>query len=250
MQFDKLAVMFCYICPVYGQYAYARAAVESFLTRTPDSVAVVVDDAHAGFYEFCDPSWRVIYHRFQRHAGLTRSWNYGLILAREMKAEYTICSNDDVLFAPNWYEGPAALLQDPSVGLVGPVTNAPGRSNRRQGIWKYVDDYTLSDTPEALADIATRLSRKYAIRDSLSVRTLNGFCLMGRTKRWWEAAYDAHHVFNPSRRFALIRSEREIQSRIRGSRWRNVVSLRSFVFHYRSVTRGDEFKHGMWFRRT
>lgn len=241
--------MFCYICPVYGQYNYARAAVESFLAHTPSSVAVVIDDAHPDFYEFCDPDWSVIYHKFPGHGGLTRSWNYGLILAREMNAEYAICSNDDVLFTPNWHEGPAAILQDSSVGLVGPLTNGPGRSNRRQGIWKHIPDYTPSDASDALADVSISLSRKYALSDSLPVGTVNGFCMMARTKRWWEAAFDAKHVFNPGRRFALTRSEKEIQSRIREFGWRNLVSLRSFVFHYRSVTRGDRFKHGMWFRR-
>jgi len=53
-------------------------------------------------------------------------------------------------------------------------------------------------------------------------------------------------VFDPAPRFALTQNEDELQARFQAAGWRSVVSLRSFIFHYRSVTRGEQSKHGRW----
>lgn len=239
----------CFICPTYGHYDYARAAVKSFLDNTPGGVALVVDDGHPEFHRFWDDEWSVIAHRFRNRRGLTRSWNFGLQWAREFKVPYAICGNDDILFTPEWYAGPVALLEDDSVGLVGPLSNAAGRVNARQNVWKHVRNYRTSDEPCQLAKIAARLRVRYQLTDHLKTRAVNGFLMVSSTKRWWEGRFDEQHVFNPARRFALTDNEWELQRRVRRRGWRNVISLRSFVFHYRSVTRGEEFKHGMWYRK-
>src|ERR1017187_2426465 len=88
--FAENVIMHCFICPTYGQYDYARAAVKSFLQHTPGGVALVVDDGHPQFHKFWDDHWNVVAHRFRGRGGLTRSWNYGLKQARKMGAEYAI----------------------------------------------------------------------------------------------------------------------------------------------------------------
>lgn len=239
----------CFICPTYGHYEYARAAVESFLEFTPGGAVVVVDDGYPEFHRFWELEWPVVAHHFQDQRGVTRSWNLGLVLAREIGAKYTICGNSDILFAPNWHTGPESLLEDSSVGLVGPLSNGPGLTNRLQNIWDHLPGYKPSDLAQAISRVAAELTCRYDIDDHLAADAVNGFFMVGRTARWWEGAYDNEHVFDPTPPFALVGSEHELQRRFRACGWRSVVSLRAFIFHYRSVTRGERFKRGMWYRR-
>ncbi|HVU39304.1 MAG TPA: hypothetical protein VHC95_13300 [Opitutales bacterium] len=240
---------YCFICPTYGQYDYARLALESFFRHTERGLAVVIDDAHPKFHRFWDRRWNVAAHPFKTRGGVTRSWNHGLRLARKFGARYTICGNDDILFTPQWWQGPVLLANDPDVGLVGPLSNGPGLSNREQNIWDHVRGYKPSDRPAALAKVAAQLRRRYEKSDGVPVSAANGFFLFARTERWWEGRFDSRHVFNPAPPYAMVHSEHELQWRMMERGWKNVVSLRSFIFHYRSVTRGDQYKRGLWYRR-
>lgn len=240
---------YCFICPTYGQYDYARAALASFFLHTPNGVAVVADDAHPDFHPFWNKRWRVVARPYKTRGGVTRSWNYGLSYARKIGAKYTICGNDDILFTPDWWKGPAELLAEPSLGIVGPLSNGPGLSNKLQNIWDHVRGYQTSDSPSALATVATRLRRQYPLEEHRLVPVVNGFFMIARTERWWEGAFDRRHVFNPHPSYAMVHSEHELQLRFLKLGWPNAVSLTSFIFHYRSVSRGDKFKHGLWYRR-
>jgi len=237
---------YCFICPTYGHYEYARAAVKSFFENTPNGVAIIVDDGHAEFHKFWDESWNVTAHHFKNSQGLTRSWNYGLAQARNMGAEYAICGNSDILFSPGWEVGPARLLADNSVALVGPLSNGPGLSNKQQNIWDHIAGYQPNDAKEDIMKVATELSQKYEATDCRVPRAINGFFMIGRTLRWWEGRFDDANIFHPHLRMG---DEHELQKRFGQRGWKCLVSLRSYIFHYRSVTRGDKFKHGMWFRR-
>ena len=68
---------------------------------------------------------------------------------------------------------------------------------------------------------------------------LNGFTMVARTETWWEGAFDRQHVFNP----AMARDGQELELQLRWSLScrRIAVAPSSFVFHYRSVARGDGF---------
>jgi GT2 family glycosyltransferase len=239
----------CFICPTYGHYDYSRAAVESFLRHTPGGLALVIDDGHPEFRKFWEDDWNVVAHHFNDQGGLTRSWNFGLARARELNAEFAICGNNDILFTPGWQVGPTVLLQNEAVGLVGPLSNGPGLSNKEQNIWDHVPGYQRMDSPAALTEVAAHLSTRYQPSDYRVVPQVNGFFMFGRVSRWWEGRYDDGHVFDPAPRFALTGNEEELQKRFNRRGWQSVVSLRTFIFHYRSVTRGDRFCHGMWYRR-
>lgn len=244
------AVNYLFICPTYGNYCYSRAAVESFLTHTPAGLALVVDDGHEKFHKFWDDEWNVIAHHFETQAGLTRSWNFGLHRAKEIGVKYAICGNDDILFTPEWYVGPEALLEDDSVAIVGALSNGPGTSNELQNVWDHVPNYIVSDQPEQINAVAASLQHRYSLRQHLKTHEVNGFFMLSRTSRWWDGRFDENHVFDPDPQFSLQASERELQNRFRRRGWRNVISLTTFIFHYRSVTRGDAFNQGMWCRRT
>lgn len=245
----KANCQFCFICPTYGQYDYARASLASFFRHTPKGIAIVVDDAHPKFHCFWDKSWNVVARPFKTRGGLTRSWNHGLSYGRKIGAHYTICGNDDILFTPGWWKGPATLLEDPSIGVVGPLSNGPGLSNNEQNIWDYLKGYKPADTSTALTKVARQLRRKFTDADCRLVPVVNGFFMMARTERWWEGSYDRRHVFNPAPAYKMVHSEHELQLRFIQQGWYNAVSLNSFIFHYRSVSRGEKFKRGMWYRR-
>jgi len=98
------------------------------------------------------------------------------------------CSNDDV--AVHARAGNAArwlCCRTTSVGVVGPLSNAPGWTNTRQNIWDHVPDYEVSDAPEQLATVAGQL-RRAAVEPptALAVEAVNGFFMIARTARWWE----------------------------------------------------------------
>ncbi len=240
---------YCFICPTYGQYDYARSALESFFRHTTRGCAIVVDDAHPAYRPFWDKKWPVAVRAFKTRGGVTRSWNHGLGYARKIGAKYAICGNDDILFTPGWWKGPVALMNEPSIGIVGPLSNGPGHSNKSQNIWDHIRDYQPADSPKALAAVAARLRRKYGASDCCLVPVVNGFFMIARTERWWEGCFDRRHVFNPAPSYAMVHSEHELQLRFIKQGWPNAVSLASFIFHYRSVSRGDKFKQGLWFRR-
>lgn len=239
----------CFICPTYGHYDYARASLQSFFEHTAHGVAVVVDDGNPEFFKFWDKDWNVVAHQFPTRRGLTRSWNFGLTKARELSAKYTICGNDDVLFTPNWHLGPVALLESEVFSLVGPLSNAPGVTNNKQKISDYTSNYKLSDNQSDLRDVSEQLAGRFGVDAYFEVHAVNGFFMISQTAKWWAGRYDNNNVFNPARKFSLVGNEDELQRRFRAKRWRIAVSLRSFIFHYRSVTRGKAAALGMWHRR-
>jgi GT2 family glycosyltransferase len=222
------------IIPTYRQFEYARACLKSFYDNKPDCDALVaiIDDGSPDWYDYGREWWAPYPHlrvHFAENDGLTRSWNKGLRMARDVGARYTICGNSDLLFTPGWYEPLRDGLK--SVDLVGPVSNAPGHCSW-QDVRKYAQ-FEVSDDSQKLAEHAVLLKNK----PMRAIRTfrINGFCMMAETNTWWSGAYDDTHVFDPKRK--LTGNEDELQIRwLRKGRRIGYVS-RSYVFHYRSVSR-------------
>jgi glycosyltransferase involved in cell wall biosynthesis len=248
------------IVPTYGAYDYALKTVTSFFTHTPgnDNRCYVIDDGHKDWHTVNWANWPVhtlaladtprqalahlpnnntqlLCHRFTDNNGLTRSWNLGLYLAANSpawRADYVVCGNSDLLFTANWS---APLLEGLNSGLdlIGPVTNAPGHA-----FWQNVAHYcryTLTDNPLILNQTAKSLNHHRLRRCVL----INGFCMMAKTETWWRGAFSPEFVFNP--RYRMTGNEDELQVRWRRDGYRIGFSPRSFVFHYRSVSRPAAF---------
>ena len=246
------------VVPVYSQWEYAVAAVES-LYRAADAAyfessgevdCVVFDDGSPDY----DPAWerkllavdrRVSFVRYKDNAGMTRSWNSGLNLARAGGYHSCCLTNSDVLFAPNWDAHlRAAVSEAGGYALAGPVSNAPGHTTRHQDVAKYLPDYRLSD---AWTDLKATAEALGARAPAPVPSRLNGFCLMTRTELAWAHPFDRHHVLDP--KCPMAGNEDRLQDRWAKAGLTFAVCPRSFVFHYRSVTRGDRFKKGRWMRR-
>lgn len=261
---DRIA----FICPQYQQDNYSALAIHSFFATTPNGYCILLDDAspywdaHGSAQRFAKllpqpHGQRGMYvHHFAQNGGLTRSWNFGLRVARQQGCRWAIAGNNDVLFTPGWQEGLIEAIEA-GYALVGPVSNAPGITDRagRQEVWRYMEDYRLTDDPAYLAEVAERLRANRGLQIPAAV---NGFFLFAETERWWQGRYDELHVFRPSNPVnskgnrnptpLMTLNEDELQGRWRGKGWQSAIVPSSFIFHYRAVSRGRKHCRGRWFR--
>lgn len=245
-----------FILPLYNKFAYAkRAALSFFKYADRPALVIAVDDASPAYAEQDWEVWldgiprdRLVFRRFTKNEGLTRSWNWGLRKARELKIPYTICGNSDVLFTPGWAPPLIHQLEEGGYHLIAPVTNAPGPTNAgRQRVANYFPNYHVDDDPAYLAQVASYLSDKYPMSTVVGPKIpINGFFMMAKTETWWEGSFDDDHVFDYRHR--MTKNEDELQKRWHKKGWRTGFTPASFVFHYRAVSRGDKFKHHGWLR--
>jgi len=259
------------ICPTYSLQTtsdYALIAVRSFLETTESGHCLVIDDASPGYdlqkmrellseTEELFPG-RLFVYRFPQWGGLTRSWNRGLLFAKEQKYRYAIAGNSDLLFTPGWLP-PLEAAIDAGYALAGPVTNAPGiTSEGVADVSKYVPNYRVTDDDAYLRKVSSQLQTRWTGK-SVPVVGLNGFCLFAKTSRWFSGRYTHDLVFCPSNDYGrdgrvnptplMTLNEDELQDRWRQKDWKFAVAPASFVFHYRSVTRGVAYAKKGWFRR-
>ncbi len=262
MKTDLLAII-----PTYSHWEYADRTVRSFFAHSPEgSHCAIYDDASRDYRvdgrfhpiieklssDFMGRFWS---SQFAFNGGYIRSLNQGL---REGRAfEYILCGNSDIVFTPRWFEEMKRPLDEGKAELVGPVSNAPGiTAGNRQDVRTYLTNYELCDDDVYLAQTAARLRESYDAK--LVDGPINGFCMLARSLTWWLGSYDDSNVFcpfnehnskglkNPTPTMTL--NEDELQSRWAKKNWRSRIVPSSFVFHYRSVSRGDRFKKPGWYR--
>jgi hypothetical protein len=70
---------------------------------------------------------------------------------------------------------------------------------------------------------------------------------MARADVWWAGRYDDDHIYRPHN--VMTGSEDELQARWAAQGRKAVVCPASFIFHYRSVSRGGDYLHGLWYRK-
>lgn len=238
-----------FILPSYNAFSYSHRAASSFFEKTPvelnpvlihcDDCSPQYDRQNWDFFYSSMPLDRVWHKHFIRNAGLTRSWNYGLRVARALKCKYAISGNSDVVFSEGWYKGLIHQLEN-GLDLVGPITNAPGRTStaRFQDIHTYIKTYDVSDDPERIDATARQLLAMNSLETMVS-RNINGFFMMAKVDTWWQGAFDEQNVFNPA--FPMVGNEDELETRWCRNKMKIGISPVSFMFHYRSVTRGRDF---------
>jgi len=225
------------ILPSYGHFQYLHLAAES-AAKTPGVVVIVVDDASKDWpgdrtvRGYLPNDVPFVIQRYDGNAGLSRSWNAGLRICRNMGLPYAVCGNSDLVFSMGWWEHLEAALQ--SHDFAGPVTNSPGHV-RQQNVTRYIPGYVASDDPDDIEDTAKALR---GAGHTVGVRSnLNGFCIAGKTDSFHRAGN-----FNPS--IPLAGNEDDLFKRSAALGMTCAVVPQSFVFHYRSVTRGDKFAGG------
>jgi glycosyltransferase involved in cell wall biosynthesis len=224
------------VIPTYNHLGYALKAVETAIANTPDSLVIVVDDASPEWREEIwqrFPQHRLILHRFPKNdRNLTRSWNWGLLKARQLNIPITVVTNSDVMFPQGWSRTLTKALTEGRADLVGPATNAPGHKPRQQ-IAKIMKGYKITDNLDYLDSVQKSIESKHA--NDLFFTTVNGFCMAAKTDTWFSGAYNSECVFNPKHK--MIKNEDELQGRWLKMGRVIAVCPSSFVWHYRSVTR-------------
>jgi len=237
------------LIPTYNNFAYVFECLRSLIKYSHDYKIAVIDD--------CSPDWTdsvearirkivppdcLILERYSEGGGnLTRSWNRACELAKEHKCKYTVLANDDVKFSPFWWENLESALE--KVDLVAPVTNAPGGKHYdQQRVNTYIKDYVLSDKDEDIMNTAMSLQE---FKGQVCSGRVNGFFFAAKTSVLWNSSYNGTTVFDPSKK--LLGAEDEYMDRFPGKMG---TALSSFIFHYRSVSRGIdnipvEFLRGM-----
>lgn len=245
------------VLPTYNDLEYAAKAAKSFRENTKyDTTIIAINDAWSGITDEGFKEWAVANcidhaYRFAENGGLTRSWNYGLSLARSLGCQYTVIGNADTIFSPGWDTAIRAALE--TYHLVGPVSNAPGWGSQSQNVVKYLPDYKLTDDLGSIAATAKALEGQQSVdlskravggsKDGQTVAVLpeilNGFTMVAKTDTWWSGAYNKDFVFNPLHK--MTENELELQLRWALADRTSAVVPASFVFHYRSISRGEEY---------
>jgi glycosyltransferase involved in cell wall biosynthesis len=250
-----------FVCPTFGHFDYAIEAIRSFLRNTPNPLAIIVDDASAD-WDF--PIWQeflrqkeLIHCHFAEQGGINRSWNWGIGRALDEGADYIIAGNSDVVFSENWHRGLIDAIEA-GYALVGPVSNAPGPTSKEiADIATYIPDFKPSDDPLEIRAVAEILQARFA---GVAQETfINGFFQMAAAEAWSSGRYDENHFYKPRNDFLpdgtpnpyplMTFSEDELQYRWAAMGRIFGVALSSYIFHYRSVSRGLEFVHGAWMRK-
>ena len=104
--------------------------VRSIMNRTvtPGLEVIVVDNASddgssAALSELSARHPNLTVHRNDVNVGFAAAVNIGL---RSARGDVLVIMNSDVIVPDNWMRGMLRALEDPNVGLVGPVTNSIG----------------------------------------------------------------------------------------------------------------------------
>ena len=255
-----------FICPTHKEGElrdYTISSVRTFFRTTASGTAIIVDDASSDWESSFEdelkslakfPGQQCVVHRYEEWGGLTRSWNQGLRLARELNCDYAICGNNDIIFPKNWYQSLLHALNN-GYHLVGPLSNAPGVSNKVQ----HFPAYKVSDRLPLIDAVQAYLSHEYM--GVVIESAINGFFQMAKTSTWWEGCFSDRDVYCPVNEFnskgarnptpLMTLNEDELQGRWQRKGFKVAVCLASFIFHYRAVTRGDRYKTrgGQWFRK-
>lgn len=159
----------------YNNLALTRQCLESLFQSTsyPEYEVIVVDNGSIdGTREFLAslaegrPNLRIILNEL--NLGFAAGNNLGAAAAR---GEYLVFLNNDTVVTHGWLTGLLSHLEDPAIGLVGPVTNSIGNESRIR-----VDYEDLADMP-AFAHSYTAAHRGQL----LDVDMLAFFCVALRT---------------------------------------------------------------------
>ena len=141
------------IIVTYHNLALTRLCLESVLRNTeyPNFEIVVVDNhssdgtpAYLAEMARLHPHLRIVLN--QANHGFARANNQGIELAT---GEYLILLNNDTVVPPGWLSRLLSHLDDPQVGMVGPVTNFVGNEARidvTYRTWAEMEEFAIQQT--------------------------------------------------------------------------------------------------------
>jgi GT2 family glycosyltransferase/glycosyltransferase involved in cell wall biosynthesis len=159
---------------------YTRQCLDSIFLKTtyPDYEIVIVDNASQdGSFEYLkkvkteQKNIQII--RNQQNVGFSRGNNQG---ARAAKGEYLVFLNNDTVVTHGWLTRLIEHLQDPSIGIIGPVTNSASNEAKIPVTYETLDD---------LDQFAQEYTQTHH-NETFEIRALAFFCVAIRTEYFQE----------------------------------------------------------------
>jgi ATP-binding cassette, subfamily B, bacterial len=151
----------------YNNLVFTRMCLETVLaTTTADTEVIAVDN---GSTDETPTYLKEMASRFPRvrpifndeNFGFGRAANQGLDVAR---GEVLVLLNNDTILTPGWLSGLVRHLDDASVGMVGPVTNAASNEAR------------ISTTYRTYGELVDFAASRVPTPQSVDIRVLTMFC--------------------------------------------------------------------------
>lgn len=160
------------IIPAFNQVDYCRACIESINAHTtwPYRLILVDNGSTDGVSEYFDT---LADQATIIHTGANIGFSGGVNRGMEVATGHVLLLNSDTVVTPGWLSRLVQVLEEPGMGLVGPVSNSVAGPQQIDGL------EALTDSEAVAYAVARTLSHAGQYRE---VSRLIGFCLLIHNK--------------------------------------------------------------------
>lgn len=140
--FNVFAKDLAIVIPVLNNLEFTKRIIEGFTrVRTPMTLILIDDGSTDGtqefVYSFIKRGYPVIYHKHDETAGVNRSWNEGIRIAKSIGCKHIAILNNDLELYEDWERYMMKLLEDKSIGVVSPYST---HGNKLPDKWPCMGD--------------------------------------------------------------------------------------------------------------
>ena len=218
---------------VHNALEYVKQCLESVVRYThPPYLLILIDDGSneetKAYLDGFARAQGALLIRNERPRGYTRAANQGLRLSQ---AEYVILLNSDTIVTPGWLDRMIACAEsDPSIGLVGPLSNFASWQSIPEVLNPQLDDWAQNELPDGVTPVDMgELVAQYSGRIYPRVRFLNGFCLLIKRKVLEEIGLFDEETFGSG-----YGEENDYCLRAYKAGWQLAIADDAYVYHWGS----------------